>query len=62
MAFSVTTLAWGIIEYWDAYQASGELQHAIDAVKWGTDWLMKVRLASANCCILMGVCVRHVGG
>ncbi|XP_039268711.2 uncharacterized protein LOC120343563 [Styela clava] len=41
MAFSITTLAWGVIEYWEAYQQAGELENALKALKWGTDYILK---------------------
>lgn len=41
MAFSATTLAWGLLEYWDAYVKSGELQHMLDCIKWPLDFLVK---------------------
>ena len=40
MAFSVTTLAWGGIEYYDAYQKSGQLTHLSQNIKWVTDYLL----------------------
>ncbi len=41
MAASVTTLAWGGIEYYDAYQQSGQLIHLSRNIKWVTDYLLK---------------------
>ena len=41
MAFSATILNWGIIEYADAYEAAGELDNALNGVKWALDWLVK---------------------
>lgn len=40
MAYSVTTLAWGGIEYYDAYQESGQLVHLSQNIKWATDYLL----------------------
>ena len=40
-AFSSTMLAWGGIDYQEAYQQAGQLDELQDAVKWGTDWLLK---------------------
>ena len=34
-------LNWGLIEYWDAYQATGELENALDGVKWALDFFIK---------------------
>lgn len=41
MAWSTTTLAWGIHEYEDAYRQAGELDHALEGIKWPLDFLMK---------------------
>ena len=41
MAYSMTVLAWGILEYWDVYQALGVRNEAIGIIKWGCDWLIK---------------------
>ena len=40
MAYSVTTLAWGGIEYYDAYQKAGQLIHLSQNIKWATDYLL----------------------
>jgi endoglucanase len=39
MAFTVTTLAWSVIEFGESM--GPELQHALEAVRWGTDYLLK---------------------
>lgn len=41
MAFTVTMMSWSILEYGKQMASSGELGHAMDAVKWGTDYLIK---------------------
>ncbi|KAG6600521.1 Endoglucanase 6, partial [Cucurbita argyrosperma subsp. sororia] len=41
MAFTVTMMSWSIVEYGKQMAANGELGHALDAVKWGTDYLIK---------------------
>ncbi|KAG6579554.1 Endoglucanase 6, partial [Cucurbita argyrosperma subsp. sororia] len=41
MAFTVTMMSWSILEYRAQLVASGELGHAMDAVKWGTDYFIK---------------------
>ncbi|CAL4104840.1 unnamed protein product, partial [Meganyctiphanes norvegica] len=41
MAGSVTNLAWGGVEYKDAYEASGEMGWLKSTVKWGTDYFIK---------------------
>ncbi|KAF8413317.1 hypothetical protein HHK36_001295 [Tetracentron sinense] len=41
MAFTITMMSWSIVEYGKQMAASGELGHAMEAVKWGTDYLIK---------------------
>jgi endoglucanase len=40
MANSVATLAWGGIEYYDAYEKSGQLSHLTQNIKWVTDYFL----------------------
>jgi hypothetical protein len=39
LAFSSTMLAWSVLEF--GGMMKGELQHARDAVRWGSDYLLK---------------------
>ncbi|XP_043710485.1 endoglucanase 6-like [Telopea speciosissima] len=41
MAFTITMMSWSIVEYRKQMAANGELGHAMEAVKWGTDYLIK---------------------
>lgn len=41
MAFTITMMSWSILEYGKQMGGSGELGHAMEAVKWGTDYLIK---------------------
>ncbi|KAL7204527.1 hypothetical protein ACSBR2_017573 [Camellia fascicularis] len=41
MAFTITMMSWSIVEYGRQMAASRELSHAMEAVKWGTDYLIK---------------------
>ncbi|GFP87227.1 endoglucanase 15 [Phtheirospermum japonicum] len=41
MAFTITIMSWSIIEYRKQIVQSGELKNALDALKWGTDYLIK---------------------
>ncbi|MBN1214062.1 MAG: glycoside hydrolase family 9 protein, partial [Candidatus Lokiarchaeota archaeon] len=41
MASTVLTIALGILEYKSGFQKSGQLEEAIDAIKWGTDYFIK---------------------
>ncbi|MFO0842477.1 MAG: glycoside hydrolase family 9 protein [Gemmataceae bacterium] len=47
MASAMTELTWGLVQYKDAYARSGQLDRMREAVRWGTDWLMKAH-PSAN--------------
>ncbi len=48
MAASMTMLAWGAIEYEDAYQQMGQWDEALDAIKWGTDYILKAHITDNN--------------
>ncbi|HBE20004.1 MAG TPA: hypothetical protein DEG17_06040 [Cyanobacteria bacterium UBA11149] len=48
MASSMTMLSWGAIEYRNSYQQSGQLPYILDAIKWGTDYLLKSHITDAN--------------
>ena len=41
MAASVNMLAWGGVEYREAYKNSGQFDELLEAVKWGTDYFLK---------------------
>ncbi|KAF3443418.1 hypothetical protein FNV43_RR13100 [Rhamnella rubrinervis] len=41
MAFTVTMLSWGAIEFRREIVAAGEMEHAMEAIKWGTDYFIK---------------------
>ncbi|KAL5208628.1 hypothetical protein ABZP36_033063 [Zizania latifolia] len=41
MAFTITMLSWGVLEYGGEIAAAGELGHALHAIKWGTDYFIK---------------------
>jgi len=45
MAGSMTVLAWGMIDYKDAYQCAGQLDWAYKTIKWGTDWFIKAHVS-----------------
>jgi Ca2+-binding RTX toxin-like protein len=44
MASSMTMLSWGAIQYRSAYQQSGQLDEVMDAIKWGTDYILKANV------------------
>jgi hypothetical protein len=39
MATSAAFLAWGVLEFKEAYTSAGELQHAQDSLRWVADYL-----------------------
>ncbi|XP_027346298.1 endoglucanase 11-like [Abrus precatorius] len=41
MAFTVTMLSWGAIEFRQQIEDAGELEHTMEAIKWGTDYFIK---------------------
>ncbi|KAK3892282.1 hypothetical protein Pcinc_003903 [Petrolisthes cinctipes] len=45
MAGAATVLAWGAIEYGEAYTAAGEMTYMLEAVKWATDYFLKAHVA-----------------
>ncbi|NEQ23451.1 MAG: hypothetical protein F6K28_30715, partial [Microcoleus sp. SIO2G3] len=45
MASSMTMLSWGVVEYRDAYEQSGQLPYILDTIKWGTDYIIKAHTA-----------------
>src|SRR6185295_7668438 len=47
MAASATMLAWGIVENRSAYVSTGQLDTALDQLKWATDYFIKAH-PSAN--------------
>ncbi|XP_010943262.1 endoglucanase 11 [Elaeis guineensis] len=41
MAFTITMLSWSVMEYGEEIAAAGEIEHAMEAIKWGTDYFIK---------------------
>ncbi|KAK9159108.1 hypothetical protein Scep_005682 [Stephania cephalantha] len=41
MAFTVTMLAWSAVDFNYQLKANMELQHTLEAIRWGTDYLLK---------------------
>jgi hypothetical protein len=41
MAFTVTMLSWSLIAYGADVADAGELRHALESIKWGTDYFIK---------------------
>ena len=45
LANSLTTLAWGMLEFSDGYDCAGERAAMMDNLRWGLDYLKKCILA-----------------
>ncbi|KAJ8438724.1 hypothetical protein Cgig2_013770 [Carnegiea gigantea] len=41
MAYTITQLAWAVVEFKAQLEAQNELQNALSAIKWGADYLIK---------------------
>ncbi|CAA0813987.1 Endoglucanase 11 [Striga hermonthica] len=41
MAYTITLLSWGVIEFKNEIALAGELNHALESIKWGTDYFIK---------------------
>lgn len=48
MAFSLTMLAWGGVEYSDAYAETRQMAALLDVLKWGADYLMKCHVRNPD--------------
>jgi len=46
MASTVATLSWSVYEYRNAFENAGQLDEALDAIKWGTDYFIKCHTAT----------------
>ena len=47
-SFAMTMLSGSVIEYSAKYEATGELNHIKEIIKWGTDYLLKTFNNSAD--------------
>jgi len=45
MAFSTTLLAWSLLEFRNAYLASYQIPHLMNALKWSTDYFLKCHVS-----------------
>jgi hypothetical protein len=48
MAYSLTTLAWGGVEYGPAYEEARQKAPLLDILKWGADYLMKCHVRNPD--------------
>lgn len=42
MAATATLIAWGALDYEQAYRHAGQYDHVLDAIRWATDYFIKV--------------------
>jgi hypothetical protein len=54
MAFTVTMLAWGVVEHARPLAAAGELRNALAAVRWGADYLTRAHAAPETLYVQVG--------
>ncbi|KAK3581337.1 hypothetical protein CHS0354_016180 [Potamilus streckersoni] len=54
MAASTTLLTWGLLEFKDAYNASAELDHMYDCIKWPLDYLLKCHVSKYEYYVQVG--------
>jgi endoglucanase len=47
LASTLATLSWGGVEFADGYTLSGQTDELLDAVRWGTDYLLKAHAVDA---------------
>lgn len=41
LSYSLTTIAWGAIQWFDGYQKANQVGYLKDMIKWGTDWVIQ---------------------
>ncbi|CAM6084216.1 unnamed protein product [Calypogeia fissa] len=54
MAFTLTMLSWGAIEYNNQLSQAGELQNVEAAIRWGTDYLLKAHTGPTELWVQVG--------
>ena len=47
-AGATTNLAWGVVEFREAYVAAGELDYVLDSIKWQLDYYLKCAVSSSK--------------
>ncbi|PKY39540.1 Six-hairpin glycosidase [Rhizophagus irregularis] len=48
LSWTLTSISWGGLEWFEGYELSGQTQYLHDMVKWGTDWLIKAYSLETN--------------
>ncbi|XP_024526980.1 endoglucanase 18 [Selaginella moellendorffii] len=54
MAFTITMLCWGAIEYGRLIDAAGEMGNLRDAIRWGTDYFLRANTGSSELWVQVG--------
>ncbi|XP_055958362.1 endoglucanase A-like [Patella vulgata] len=54
MAYSTAILAWSLLEFKDAYQKSGQLEHMYDSIKWPLDYFLKAHTGKTELYVQVG--------
>nr|AMH40359.1 glycoside hydrolase family 9 [Aretaon asperrimus] len=45
MSFTVTVLAWGLLDHYKGYEAADSVENTRKAIKWGTDYFLKAHVS-----------------
>lgn len=59
MAWSVTVLAWGMIEFESGYRDAGEWNNALSMLRWATDYLTKAHVSPNELYFQVGLLYRY---
>ncbi|CAK9875329.1 unnamed protein product [Sphagnum jensenii] len=54
MAFSMTLLSWSAVDFREELKQAGQLGHTLNAIRWGTDYLLKAYTAPNELWIQVG--------
>ncbi|KAL1921943.1 uncharacterized protein VTP21DRAFT_10585 [Calcarisporiella thermophila] len=54
LAFALTHIAWGALEYFEGYVLAKQSEHLKDMLKWGTDWLIKAHPTNTTLFVQVG--------
>ena len=54
LAKTVSTLSLGLIEFEAGYTTAGELENALDGLKWATDWILKAHVSDDEIYVQVG--------
>ena len=48
LAWTTSTLAWGLVEFRDAYVSAGQLDFMLDSIKWPLDYFIKCHVSDTQ--------------